>query len=114
MRLLLTFIIAAIWTLGAFAEAQYDTNFHLDLKSIGLEKKVFLYTLNWAGAADPKAEFDMVQSMIDGQGVEPNAEVAIALACGSLSMSKNARNQLVTIANLRFACRNFKPIKCDR
>ena len=114
MRLFVTFIIAAIGTTGACAEARYDTNFHLELKSVGLEREAFLYALNWAGAADPKAEFDMVQSIIDGQGVEANPEAAIALACGSRSMSKNARNQLVTIANLRLASRNFEPIKCDR
>ena len=114
MRLLLTFIIAAIGTTDAFAEARYDTNFHLELKSVGLEREAFLYALNWAGAAYAKAEIDMMQSIIDGQGVEANPEAAIALACGSRSMSKNARNQLVTIANLRLASRNFEPIKCDR
>ena len=114
MRLFLTFIIAAIGTTGACAEARYNTNFNLELKSVGLEREAFLYALNWAGAADPKAEFDMVQSIIDGQGVEANPEPAIALACGSRSMSKNARNQLVTIANLRLASRNSEPIKCDR
>ena len=114
MRLFLTFIIAAIGTTGACAEARYNTNFNLELKSVGLEREAFLYALNWAGAADPKAEFDMVQSIIDGQGVEVNPEAAIALACSSRSMSKNARNQLMTIANLRLASRNFEPIKCDR
>ena len=43
MRLLLTFIIAAIGTTDAFAEARYDTNFHLELKSVGLEREAFLY-----------------------------------------------------------------------
>ena len=114
MRLFLTFIIAAIGTTGVCAEARYNTNFNLELKSVGLEREAFLYAFNWAGAADPKAEFDMVQSIIDGQGVEANPEAAIALACSSRSMSKNARNQLVTIANLRLASRNFEPIKCDR
>ena len=56
MRLLLTFIIAAIGTTDAFAAAQYDTNLHLELKSVGLERETFLYALNWAGAADAKAE----------------------------------------------------------
>ena len=114
MRLFLTFIIAAIGTTGACAEARYNTNFHLELKSVGLEREAFLYALNWAGAAYAKAEIDMMQSIIDGQGVEANPEAAIALACGSRLMSKNIRNQLVAIANLRLASRNFEPIKCDR
>jgi ribosome maturation factor RimP len=96
------------------AEARCDTNFHLELKSVGLEREAFLYAFDWAGAAGAKAEIDMVQSIIDGQGVEANPEAAIALACGSRSMSKNIRNQLVTIANLRLASRNFEPIKCGR
>ena len=82
--------------------------------SSGVERKAFLYALNWAGAADAKAEIDMVQSIIDGQGVEANPEVAIALACGSRSMSENARNERLTIANLRLVSRNFEPLKCGR
>ena len=96
------------------AEARYDTKVHPELNWVGLQREAFLYALNWASAADAKAEIDMMQSIIDGQGVEANPEAAIALACGSRSMSKNARNQLVTIANLRLASRNFEPIKCDR
>ena len=60
MRLLLTFIIAAIATTGALAEARYDTNFHPELKLVGLKSEAFLYALNWARAADPKAKLDMV------------------------------------------------------
>jgi len=60
MRLLLTFIIAAIGTTDAFAEARYDTNFHLELKTVGLEREAFLYSLNWAGATDVTAKVDMV------------------------------------------------------
>ena len=96
------------------AEARYDTKVHPELNWVGLQREAFLYALNWAGAADAKAEIDMMQSIIDGQGVEANPEAAIALACGSRLMSKNIRNKLVTIANLRLASRNFEPIKCDR
>ena len=96
------------------AEARYDTKVHPELNWVGLEREAFLYALNWAGDADAKAEIDMMQSIIDGQGVEANPEAAIALTCGSRLMSKNIRNQLVTIANLRLASRNFEPIKCGR
>jgi len=96
------------------AEARYDTKVHPELNWVGLQREAFLYALNWAGAADAKAEIDMMQSIIDGQGVEASPEAAIALACGSRLMSKNIRNQLVAIANLRLASRNFEPIKCDR
>ena len=96
------------------AEARYDTKVHPELNWVGLQREAFLYALNWAGAADAKAEIDMMQSIIDGQGVEANPEAAIASACGSRLMSKNIRNQLVAIANLRLASRNFELIKCDR
>ena len=96
------------------AEARYDTKVNPELNWVGLEREAFLYALNWAGAADAKAEIDMMQSIIDGQGVEANPEAAIALTCGSRLMSKNIRNQRVTIANLRLDSRNFEPIKCDR
>ena len=96
------------------AEARYDTKVHPELNWVGLEREAFLYALNWAGAADAKAEIDMMQSIIDGQGVEANPEAAIPLTCGSRLMSKNIRNQRVTIANLRLASRKFEPITCDR
>ena len=113
MRVLLTFIILAIGSTAAFAEDRYNSHLQLELKSLGLEREAFLYALHWAGAEDPNAEFDMVQSLIDGQGVEPNAKAAIALACGSRVMSKHARGRLVTLANLRLASRSFDPIRCQ-
>jgi hypothetical protein len=41
MWALSTFIIAAIGTTAAFAQARYDANFHLELKSFGLEREAF-------------------------------------------------------------------------
>mgnify|MGYP006149223229 CR=1 FL=1 len=113
MRVLLTFMMVAICSTGAFAEVRYNADFHLELKSVGLEREAFLYALHWAGAADPEAEFDMVQSIIDGQGIKPNPKAAIALACGSRALSRNARSQLVISANLRLANRNFDPVLCQ-
>ena len=113
MRVLLTFLMLVIGSTTAIAEERYNANFTTELKSLGLEREAFLYALNWAGAGDPRAEYDVANSLVNGQGVEANPKAAIALACRSRMMPEYERSRLVMNANLRLADRNSEPIRCD-
>ena len=82
------------------AEAAYNADFVHELSSLGRGHEAFQYAFTWAGSGDADAELEVIYSLLDGKGVEPDPLAAMAVACGPRQVDQFNIEKVLIVGNL--------------
>lgn len=108
-------VIVAAVALGAsqsYAEEAYNADFVAELRGLDLGQEAFQYALTWAGTGEPKAEIEVIYSLIEGRGIKADPLAAMQFACGPRTMDDFFVQKALIVGNLRLSGTGAEVVRC--
>ena len=113
MKSLSLAIVLVLNATQGHAEAAYNADFVHELRSLGRGHEAFQYALTWAGSGDADAELEVIYSLLDGKGVEPDPLAAMAFACGPRQVDQFNIEKVLIVGNLRLSGTSTAVVRCE-
>ena len=80
---------------------------------MGRGREAFQYVLTWAGSGDADAELEVIYSLLDDKGIEPDPLAAMAFACGPRQVNQFNIEKVLITENLRLSGNGTAVFRCE-
>jgi hypothetical protein len=113
MKMLSLAVVLVLNATQGHTEAAYNADFVHELRLLGRGHEAFQYALTWAGSGDADAELEVIYSLLDGKGVEPDPLAAMAFACGPRQVNQFNIEKVLIVGNLRLSGTGIAVVRCE-